>query len=595
MQFQLETQSQTKNKKLNDRRYMKFSKMLDKNKFSEYKDDFIDYKTFKKAVSNTFTEDQEKNFLETFKLAVENVVTLINKKHVKLLTKYESLNFAEDKRCEIFKDKLYILAEFIRVNLIGIKKIIRRHDRFTGFKAAHLFRDTIAEKNTQIQNINSLIQSISEKCRASQKTAEKDLKIKYWIPNESLVDVKLNILKYLPNKSYVKNEERLDDSFVTSIYLENTDFELYSSAIQKSKKPDFVRLRWFGRNSSIVSCEMVHKKNHGDQIRGFKISEKHILPFLNGKDVWEKIKSINTDNEEKTYSKIGRMIKDLHLRPMVRTFYKRCVFENDEGTVKVNLDSNIVMIKECSNFDFEKSQAPLTSWKRSDIASEWPFRNLPASEIVRFPYSVLEITGLDLCKDIENILSKSTIRNIQNFSKFIHGTAILYPTNDLMPFWLPQSAIAQESETALHRKMLGDDLIVQVQGESEISFNLSPESDDRTKVVIPVRVEPKAFFANERTFLSWVQFAIFLGGIGTAMVGLGDMHAYICGCMLIVVAGVFAIYSLYLFHYRASKIRVKDPGPYDAVIGPSVLVGIFILVMAMSFVFKFPIKKNGLQ
>ncbi len=36
---------------------------------------------------------------------------------------------------------------------------------------------------------------------------------------------------------------------------------------------------------------------------------------------------------------------------------------------------------------------------------------------------------------------------------------------------------------------------------------------------IPQRIEPKTFFANERTFLSWLHMAVTIGSIGAALLG----------------------------------------------------------------------------
>ena len=36
---------------------------------------------------------------------------------------------------------------------------------------------------------------------------------------------------------------------------------------------------------------------------------------------------------------------------------------------------------------------------------------------------------------------------------------------------------------------------------------------------IPMKIEPKTFFANERTFLSWLHMAVTIGSIGAALLG----------------------------------------------------------------------------
>ena len=46
--------------------------------------------------------------------------------------------------------------------------------------------------------------------------------------------------------------------------------------------------------------------------------------------------------------------------------------------------------------------------------------------------------------------------------------------------------------------------------------------------VVHQRIEPKTYFANERTFLSWLHMALTMGSISAAMVGFstaGSPHA----------------------------------------------------------------------
>jgi uncharacterized membrane protein YidH (DUF202 family) len=114
----------------------------------------------------------------------------------------------------------------------------------------------------------------------------------------------------------------------------------------------------------------------------------------------------------------------------------------------------------------------------------------------------------------------------------------------------------------------------------------SGQTPDDKRIHVPVRVEPKVFFANERTFLSWVHFSIFLGGIATALVGLGNWNAKASGFLFGGVSVMFACYALYLYQWRAARIRARDPGPYDDRVGPVVVVFVFLAAMIANMVFS---------
>lgn len=107
------------------------------------------------------------------------------------------------------------------------------------------------------------------------------------------------------------------------------------------------------------------------------------------------------------------------------------------------------------------------------------------------------------------------------------------------------------------------------------------------RIALPVRVEPKVFFANERTFLQWLHFTITLGGLALGLLNFGDPAAQIAGLIFTVIAMIFMIYSTFLFHWRAQMIRNKNPGPYDDRVGPTVLVAVIFFAVLINFWLKF--------
>jgi len=67
----------------------------------------------------------------------------------------------------------------------------------------------------------------------------------------------------------------------------------------------------------------------------------------------------------------------------------------------------------------------------------------------------------------------------------------------------------------------------------------------------------------------------------------GDKGGMIAGVIFTLIASGIMVYALWLFHWRAERIRQKDPGPYDDRNGPVVLVVVILAAVAVNFWLKF--------
>ncbi|CAO3621177.1 unnamed protein product [Mucor hiemalis] len=103
------------------------------------------------------------------------------------------------------------------------------------------------------------------------------------------------------------------------------------------------------------------------------------------------------------------------------------------------------------------------------------------------------------------------------------------------------------------------------------------------RIALPVRVEPKVFFANERTFLSWLNFTVVLGGLAMGLLNFGDRISRLSAMLFTVTAMFVMIYALYTFHWRATKIRNREAAPYDDRVGPTVLCIFLIIAVGFNF------------
>ena len=105
----------------------------------------------------------------------------------------------------------------------------------------------------------------------------------------------------------------------------------------------------------------------------------------------------------------------------------------------------------------------------------------------------------------------------------------------------------------------------------------------------PVRMEPKVFFANERTFLNWLQFTVLLGSISLTLLNFGNVGSTrTSGMVLTAITLLAMIYALGVFHIRLSNIlSTKANRQFHDRIGPTVLCVFLFGAYFLNFYSKF--------
>mmetsp|Transcript_18485 Transcript_18485/g.26063 ORF Transcript_18485/g.26063 Transcript_18485/m.26063 type:complete len:193 (-) Transcript_18485:82-660(-) len=106
---------------------------------------------------------------------------------------------------------------------------------------------------------------------------------------------------------------------------------------------------------------------------------------------------------------------------------------------------------------------------------------------------------------------------------------------------------------------------------------------------VPVKVEPKVFFSNERTFIAWMNMAVTLSTIATAILAFANHNPWsqVYGLILLPVSISFIFYALYKYLDRSRKIRIRSPGPYEDVNGPIILASMLMIAIITNCLIKF--------
>ncbi|KDR78843.1 hypothetical protein GALMADRAFT_244468 [Galerina marginata CBS 339.88] len=138
----------------------------------------------------------------------------------------------------------------------------------------------------------------------------------------------------------------------------------------------------------------------------------------------------------------------------------------------------------------------------------------------------------------------------------------------------PQDEREEEAALGGPARRDGDDRIVERNWRAPAGKRIS----------VPVRIEPKVYFAAERTFLKWLNNAIFIGSIATTLLNFippEDTRGLISAALFTFAALLAIAYSAGIFVYRSFRLRERHAeGLYYDKYGPTVLCLVLFLALA---------------
>ncbi|KAI9493343.1 VTC domain-containing protein [Zychaea mexicana] len=644
------------------------------------------------------------------------------------------------------------LSKFTRVNYMAIQKMLKKHDRWTGLDLKQAFVQKLRDKPLDNQRFDVSIVYISAlhalcRSRGNRQASSSDNKTginadgdqnaferataKYWIHPDNVTEVKAIIMLHLPVLIFNRDKKwEVEDSAISSVYMDNDNFDLYAGRLQRDEGAEAIRLRWYGPYDT-KSVFVERKTHHASWLQGasvkdrFRLSEPDVNPFLRGdysadqiaNDLRaKKVDEPTVDNVHFIASGVQTSVREKELRPTLRAFYNRTAFQlPDDQKLRISLDTNLTFIRE-DHLD-STSRRPKDNWRRPDVRIDYPFSYLPDSEILRFPYAVLETKlqthlGQEPPAWLSSLIESHLVHEVPRFSKYLHGACHFYRERlALLPWWLSEmnqdirkpraenigltrsksfkplidgryrramieekeranqdavmrsgqpgitledatpnsregspgalssSETLTKSRTPERRRLIDDDsetpeswkpvqntqqqhltvdmkpgnttalgtpVMVQSQSSSSVNRasgnnnkkksgpmaflnwnNMIEEGESNKRQKVKVRVEPKVFFANERTFISWLQFCALLLTVALSLLNFGDNSARIVGGIFIGLAAVVAIYALYRFEKRAWMINRRVDGRYDDLWGPAVLCTLLVGALIVNFYLRF--------
>lgn len=366
------------------------------------------------------------------------------------------------------------LAKYTQLNYTGFQKIVKKHDKLTEWhlrpsfatrlRAKPFFQDNYDAFIVTLSKLYDLVRTRGNPIRGDSAAGGGQQNFvrqttKYWVHKDNITELKLIVLKHLPVLVFNPNKEFEEkDSAISSIYYDNPEtWELYMGRLQKTEGAEAVRLRWYGGMET--ETIFVERKTHREDWTGeqsvkarFTLKEKNVNAFLAGKLTVEEVfakmrkdgkKSIDDIEQlEQLAREIQYRVVTRKLVPVTRSFYHRTAFQlPGDARVRISLDTELTMTRE-DNLD--NRQRTGKHWRRMDIGIDWPFNQLPPEDVERFPYAVLEVklqtqAGQEPPQWIRDLTASHLVEAVPKFSKFIHGTATLFPDRiHLLPYWMPQ-------------------------------------------------------------------------------------------------------------------------------------------------------------
>ncbi|KAK3180229.1 vacuolar transporter chaperone [Lecanicillium sp. MT-2017a] len=491
---------------------MKFGEQLRSSVIREYQWYYIDYNGLKGelknatgeprpdgATGNEWTEDDETRFVGRLEAELEKVHTkqqvkameisrriAVSEREVKDVTNRlnerglgeegpseEEFILLEEDLSDIIAD-VHDLAKFVQLNYTGFYKIIKKHDKMTGWhlrpafdtrlKAKPFYKENYDASVIKLSKLYDLVRTRGNPVKGDSAAGGSQASFvrqttKYWVHPDNVTELKLIILKHLPVLVFNADKEfNQQDSAITSIYYDNPDkWDLYEGRLKKTEGAEAIRLRWYGGMQS--ETIFVERKTHREDWTGeksvkarFSLKEKNVNSYMRGellpKAIFEKARKEGKRSEkaiaedERLASEIQYSVLKKGYKPVCRSFYNRTAFQLPaDARVRISLDTELTMVRE-DNLDGRSRSGK--NWRRMDIGVDYPFSQLPPEDVVRFPYAVLEVklqtqTGQEPPEWVRQLISSHLVEAVPKFSKFIHGCAVLFPDRiNLLPFWMPQ-------------------------------------------------------------------------------------------------------------------------------------------------------------
>ncbi|KAH6874542.1 VTC domain-containing protein [Thelonectria olida] len=567
---------------------------------------------------------------------------------------------------EEITNEILELKKYSNINYTGFLKIVKKHDRKRGdrYKLRPMMQLSLAQRpfnseqgyspllnKAQLEGSSDLFPPFDLETQGGMYHGERYTAHKFWVHPDNLLEVKTDILRHLPALIYSKKGSKElggnDSPAITSLYLDNSEFELYSEKVNRQSEASSLCLRWYGQLSSrpeiFVEQKTVDAKGGSQELK-FSIKAKYVKTFLDGDYNMDKAiqkmrrQSFTVEQREAfkmTVTAIQDFVQQKGLSPVLRANYFRSAFQKPaDDRIRISIDSNVTFIREDTLDQARPSRDP-HEWRRLDIDDReisYPFKEVNQSEVNRLPYALLEIK---LKEDghrkppswVEDLMSSHLVHPTPRFSKFVHGVASLFEDNvNNLPSPVAKSFLSERmsmdsmaqslymrASKLAHSEEAGEASSGQLEEQqraygtlSSVIPGFSQSKYSKAKrasqalpegVVTPtewiknaseLKVEPKVWLANERTFLKWQHICILQGGLAVGLYTAAgkDVIAKIMGIVYVLIAIFAGVWGYAMLRVRRVMILERSGKDLDNMVGPIIISISLMVALILNFIFQ---------
>lgn len=148
-----------------------------------------------------------------------------------------------------------------------------------------------------------------------------------------------------------------------------------------------------------------------------------------------------------------------------------------------------------------------------------------------------------------------------------------------------------EEDERIKRILSGRDEEESADPSGNVEYVTSFHAPPGKTISVPIRIEPKVYFANERTFLKWLEFSTIVSAMAVGLLNYSKPHdklGLIVSGLFTILALVCVAYSGVIYVVRALAIRRREASNiYFDAYGPNFLCFVIFSATLANFVLRY--------